>query len=101
MKNNKKSASKCSYTRLPDPHQSVEGNLQFILDHGSCLVAAWDGQPAQGRAGTGELVCLVRQRKLPLIWIRAGNRLPGTETPISLVAEQGEVSVENLPKQGG
>jgi hypothetical protein len=61
------------------------------------LLAVWDGQGAQGQAGTGSIVALARARKMPLAWVHAGNRRPGTMEPTSLGAEQGAVTFENLP----
>jgi hypothetical protein len=68
-----------------------------IVEQCSCLVTIWDGQPAQGLAGTGEVVARARERKLPLAWVHAGNRLPGTNTPTSLGREQGSVTYERFP----
>jgi hypothetical protein len=72
----------------------------YVLENSDVLIAIWDGRPAQGRAGTAEIVALRRAGSLPLIWIHAGNRKPGTNTPTSLGAEQGEVTYENFPQDG-
>jgi hypothetical protein len=66
-----------------------------ILDRSDVLVAVWDGRPAQRRAGTGAIVQTARRRGLPLAWVHAGNRRPGTHDPTSLGAEQGTVSFED------
>ncbi|MDQ5852388.1 MAG: hypothetical protein M3380_10030 [Chloroflexota bacterium] len=68
----------------------------YILDHCDVLLAVWDGQPAQGQAGTGEIIAQARERGLPIVWVPAGNRKPGTQEPTSLGAEQGTVTFENL-----
>ena len=73
---------------------------KYILDHSDVLLAIWDGNPAQGSAGTGEIVALARHRGLPLIWIHAGNRIPGTETATSLGPGQGKVTFEHFPSTG-
>ena len=73
---------------------------KYILENSDCLLAIWDGKHAQGMAGTGEIVTLARERGLPLVWIHAGNRIPGTETPTSLGKEQGKVTFEHLPPPG-
>lgn len=68
----------------------------FVVESADLLVALWDGRRGQGRGGTAEVVALARRRGLPLAWIRAGNRRPGTGEPTSLGAEQGRVSFERL-----
>lgn len=60
-------------------------------------IAVWDGQEAQGQGGTAAIVAQARQRGLPLAWIRAGNRRPGTQEPMILGEEQGKVSFERFP----
>ena len=69
----------------------------YIVDHCDILVAIWDGQKAQGIGGTGEIVRLARQRGLPLAWIWAGNRRPGTLEPTTLEEKQGYVTFEGFP----
>lgn len=68
----------------------------YIVENCDVLIAIWDGQGAQGRGGTGEVVAMARRRGLPLVWVHAGNRKPGTEEPTSLGAEQGAVTFERL-----
>jgi hypothetical protein len=53
------------------------------------LVAVWDGAAAQGRGGTAEAVAQARSRHLPLAWVHADNRVPGTMEATSLDAGQG------------
>jgi hypothetical protein len=65
------------------------------------LVAVWDGKDAQGTGGTAEVVARARARRLPLAWIRAGNRWPGTIEATSLGMGQGRVTFEHLlPREG-
>ena len=73
---------------------------KYVLENSDCLLTIWDGRHAQGMAGTGEIITLARDRDLPLAWIHAGNRIPGTETPTSLGSEQGKVTFEHLPRPG-
>jgi len=73
---------------------------KYILENSDCLLTIWDGRHAQGMAGTGEIITLARQRGLPLAWIHAGNRIPGTDTPTTLGTEQGKVTFENFPSPG-
>jgi hypothetical protein len=68
----------------------------YVLDHSDVLIAVWDGQGSQGRGGTGAIVAAARRRNLPVAWIHAGNREPGTLEPTSLGKEQGTVTFENL-----
>lgn len=67
-----------------------------VIKHCDVLIAIWDGAEAQGKGGTAEIVALAREREMPLIWIYAGNRIPGTKTPVSLGKEQGKISIENF-----
>lgn len=73
---------------------------KYILENSDCLIAIWDGNLAQGMAGTGEIITLARECGLPLAWIHAGNRLPGTDTPTTLGTEQGSVTFEHLLPPG-
>jgi hypothetical protein len=83
----------------PTRDRAYEAVGQYVLDHCDVLIAIWDGQNAQGRGGTGQIVARARQRGLPTIWIHAGNRIPGTEEPTTLGEEQGEVTFERFPDQ--
>ncbi len=60
------------------------------------LIAVWDGARAQGKGGTADIVAQAREKERPLIWIHAGNRIPGTTTPVSFGREQGLISLENF-----
>lgn len=75
---------------------SYEAAGIYVLDHCDVLITIWDGQGAQGQGGTGEIVSLARQRGLPIAWIHAGNRKPGTLEPTSLGDDQGMVTLENF-----
>ncbi len=68
----------------------------YVLEHCDVLLAVWDGQGAQGTGGTAEIVAAARRRGLPLAWVHAGNRRPGTQDPVSLGDEQGMVTCERL-----
>jgi hypothetical protein len=70
---------------------------RYILDHADLLIALWDGHAAQGRGGTGEMVAAARQKGLPVAWVHAGNRRPGTSEPTSLGGEQGQLTLERFP----
>lgn len=68
-----------------------------VLTGAQVLIALWDGAVARGRGGTAHLVALARERGLPLAWVRAGNRAPGSDEPTSLGADQGRVTFERFP----
>ena len=68
----------------------------YVVDRSDVLLALWDGQPAQGESGTADVVAYARECARPLIWIRAGNRVRGGETPTTLGDEQGRLTVENF-----
>ncbi len=67
-----------------------------MLRRAEVLVAIWDGDDGQGRGGTGQIVAEARARDLPVAWIHAGNRVPGTREPRSLGRQQGSVTYERL-----
>lgn len=67
-----------------------------VLELSDVLFAVWDGMEAQGKGGTAEIVACARELEMPILWIHAGNRLPGTEKPVSLGNEQGKITLENF-----
>jgi hypothetical protein len=81
---------------VPTREGAYEAAGRYVLDHCDVLLAVWDGQPEQGMGGTGGIVNAARKRELPLVWVHAGNRKPGTMESTTLGSEQGEVSFENL-----
>lgn len=78
-----------------DRNEAYEAAGRYVVDHCDALICIWDGLPEQGRGGTGSMVERARKRGIPLVWIRAGNREPGTMTPTSLSNEQGKIEFEN------
>lgn len=81
----------------PSRDEAYEAGGLAVLDRSDVLVTVWDGQGAQGQGGTGGMVAEARRRGLPLAWVHAGNRRPGTQEPISLGSAQGTVSYERFP----
>jgi len=69
---------------------------EWVVDHSEVMIAVWDGAPEQGRGGTAAIVERARARSMPLAWVRAGNRRPGTRIPTTLGAEQGRLALERL-----
>ena len=69
----------------------------YMLGHCDVFLVVWDGKEAQGVGWTGEIASAARQVGLPLAWVKAGNRVPGTEEPTTLGEDQGTVIYENFP----
>jgi hypothetical protein len=64
-----------------------------ILARADALVVIWDGEDAEGRGGTGEVVAKARAAARPIAWVHA-NR--GTAEPTTLGEDQGRVTYENM-----
>lgn len=79
-----------------DRDESYQAAGNRVIDLCDVLIAIWDGAEAQGKWMTAELVALARKRKIPLVWVHAGNRISGTETPLYLGEEQGKIILENF-----
>ena len=60
------------------------------MEHSAVILVLWDGREAQGVGGTGEIAAAARLIGLPMAWIMAGNRVPGTEEPTTLGENQGK-----------
>jgi hypothetical protein len=56
---------------------AYEAAGRYILDHVNVLIALWDGKPARGQGGTGQMVLEARQRGLPIAWVHIINEQPG------------------------
>lgn len=46
-----------------------------MLDRSALLIALWDGAPARGPGGTGQIVAEARERGLPVCWINCVGQL--------------------------
>lgn len=75
---------------------AYEAAGNYVLDHCDVLIAVWDGQIAQGKGGTGDVVKRARSRQFPIAWVHAGNSKLGTHEPTTLGAKQGTVTFENF-----
>jgi hypothetical protein len=73
----------------------------LIVERCDVLLAVWDGAPEQGRGGTAAGVRRARAKRLPIAWVKAGNRIPGTMQPTSLGVDQGSIEFENFPPAEG
>ncbi len=65
-------------------YAALAARLVTIAD---AIVAIWDGEPPRGPGGTGRIVALARERRLPLAWVRVGAAAAGSRA----------VSLENFP----
>jgi len=81
--------------RADTREQAYEAAGKFVLNNSDVLIALWDGQPAQGLGGTGDIVRRARDRQMPIAWVHVGNRERGSGHATTL-NEQGSVSFENL-----
>jgi len=43
---------------------------EYLVEHCDALVVIWDGLPARGEGGTGDIVAMARQAGKGLLWIR-------------------------------
>lgn len=77
-----------------DAAYEAAGN--YVVDNSQTLLAIWDGNTAQGTGGTGNVVARARRSRMPIAWVKAGNRVPGSTRPTSLGAEQGKLTLENF-----
>ena len=85
----------------PGRDEAYEAAGRAVLDRSDVLIAVWDGQEARGPGGTGGVVAEARRRGLPVAWIRAESRRPGTLEPFRLDAGQGAVTFERFPAVPG
>jgi hypothetical protein len=83
----------------PARPKAYEAAGNYIVEHSDVLIAVWDGQTEQGRGGTGSTVALARGHRMPIAWVHAGNRRPGTTKPTSIGKEQGKVTYENFSRR--
>lgn len=66
----------------------------YLVDKSDILLAIWDGNPAQGSGGTGDVVAAARRHKMPLIWVFSENcRNTVSQKPNP---RSGSISVENM-----
>ena len=83
--------------RLPDidREQAYNKLSEYLVEKTDTLLAVWNGQPARGAGGTGDVVERFRRKGKPLVWVRADNMLP--EEPVLLPPglAQGSIVYEN------
>lgn len=67
-----------------------------MLDASDVLITLWNGEPARGTGGTGEIVELARQRGMPVAWVHCKNlNIPNSEATRDR-AEHGKVVLERF-----
>lgn len=71
---------------------AYEAAGRYMLARSDVLLVVWDGQPARGQGGTGQLVAEARERGLPVAWVLAQNR------HFSLKGEPGRLMLERFPE---
>jgi hypothetical protein len=64
---------------LPNIESTEEAHLaggQVVVDRSERLIAVWDGEPARGVGGTGDIVAYARQVGLPVdvVWPAGASR---------------------------
>lgn len=69
----------------------------YVLDHSDVLIAVWDGQPARGLGGTGQIVAAARQQKMPLAWVFTNSQGITKNSRASSEKAREEVIYENFP----
>lgn len=66
----------------------------YVLDNSDVLIALWDGQPAHGPGGTGQIVAKARDRLMPIAWVFAGRDY--SQSDAAFRRKHGEVTFENF-----
>jgi len=56
---------------VPTREEAYEQVGQYVVERCDALIAIWDGDPAQGPAGTASVVGWARDRGVPVFWIHA------------------------------
>lgn len=67
-------------TTMPYPESNRDAHLaasEHVLSAVDAMIAVWDGQPADGRGGTGDVVKVARERGIPVtvVWPDGARRM--------------------------
>lgn len=67
-------------TTLPYQESNRDAYLaasEHVLSAVDSMIAVWDGQPADGLGGTGDVVTVARERGIPVtvVWPEGGRRM--------------------------
>lgn len=79
-----------------DKDSSYLASGEYIVDNSDIFITVWDGQPARGKGGTGDIINLVRKKQLPLAWIWAGGQQGQALSALSQ-GQVGDVIFERFP----
>jgi len=61
--------------RRDAPEDAYETVGRVVMGHADILIAVWNGEPARGRGGTGQIVEEALSKNVPVVWIDpAGGR---------------------------
>ncbi len=80
---------------LENREDSYHAVGHYVLDHSDVLIAIWDGQPARGPGGTGQIVSEARTRKIPIAWVFDAGENSQSDSVYRM--KSGEVTFENFP----
>jgi len=80
------------------PEEAYASMGRFLVEKCSLLVAIWDGKPALGTGGTGQVVGWARSLGLPLAWIHALNASPDAKRVNQEFSLKGSITYERFPE---
>jgi hypothetical protein len=86
--------------QLPDEDTRNAGYLaagMYTLDQSDVLIAIWDGRPARGIGGTGQIVAEARKQGKPMAWIQVPDRDEGSSHGFSNDSNEIHVTYERFP----
>jgi hypothetical protein len=75
---------------------------RYVVDHCDVLIALWNGQPAAGKGGTGEIVQYARGTDCPLLWINTQDLTQPVEfenveeLPVKIVEDLNDYNSEKI-----
>ncbi len=69
---------------------------EFLLNHCDLIICIWDGKPSDIAGSTGYIATTAILKKMQVVWIHAGNRIPKTNISTSLYEEQGKIDYYNF-----
>ena len=59
-----------------DEARSYEAVGQYVVENADLLIAVWDGHPARGRGGTGDIVRFAARAGVPVWWLPSDGAGP-------------------------
>lgn len=67
-----------------------------MVDESDFVIAVWDGEPARGEGGTGEIVAYAISKDVPVYWIHSND--PSRAPRLLAADEDGESTEADIPK---